>query len=87
MSTASVARSVGVASDWSGHGIPTKPVGGLLSDIGNGDPCLRLTGRAVPDRPEMVLRPSLCLHHLPRRAQMKAAISDLTAGVEPAPRG
>jgi len=49
-----VARSVGVANGRSDRGIPTKPAGGLLSDIGDDDPCLRLTGRALPDRPEMV---------------------------------
>ena len=46
---------MGVAGGRSGRRIPTKPVGGLLSDIGGGDPCLRLTGHAVPDRPESVL--------------------------------
>jgi len=50
----SEAGSVGVADDWNDRGIPTKPAGGLLSDIGRGDPCLRLTGHAVPDRPEHV---------------------------------
>jgi len=49
---ASEAGSVGVADDWSSHRIPTKPAGGLLSNIGDGDPCLRLTGRAIPDHPE-----------------------------------
>jgi len=34
--------------------IPTKPAGGLLSDIGNGGPCLWLTGHAIPDCPEVV---------------------------------
>jgi len=52
--SASEAGSVEVASGWSNRGIPTKPAGGLLSDIGDGDPCLRLTGRTLPDRPEMV---------------------------------
>ena len=52
--SASEAGSVGVADDLSDHGIPTKPVGGLLSDIGTSDPCLRLTGHAVPDCPEIV---------------------------------
>jgi len=51
---ASEAGSVGVASGLSDRGIPTKPAGGLLSDIGNGVPCLRLTGRTVSDRPELV---------------------------------
>ena len=55
----SEAGSVGVANDRSGHGIPTKPVGVLLSDLGYGDPCLRLTGHAVPDCPKVVLHPSL----------------------------
>jgi len=50
----SEAGSVGVANGRSDRGIPTKPAGGLLSDIGDGDPCLRLTGRTLPDRPEMV---------------------------------
>ena len=50
---------MGVAIDRSGQGIPTKPVGGLPSDLGDGDPCLRLTGHAVPDRPKVVLHPSL----------------------------
>jgi len=53
-SRASEARSVGVANDRSDHGIPTKPAGGLLSDIGDDGPCLRLTGHTLPDRPEMV---------------------------------
>jgi len=53
-SKASEAGSVGVTDDRSDRGIPTKPVGGLLSDIGVGDPCLQLTGLTVPDRPEMV---------------------------------
>jgi len=52
--SASEAGSVGVANDWSDRGIPTKPAGGLLSDIGDDDPCLRLTGRTLPDCPEMV---------------------------------
>ena len=51
---ASEAGSVGVANNRSDCGIPTKPAGGLLSDIGDDDPCLRLTGRTLPDRPEMV---------------------------------
>jgi len=38
----------------SDRGIPTKPAGGLLSNIGDDDPCLRLTGRAVLDHPEVV---------------------------------
>jgi len=50
----SEARSVGVASGRSDRGIPTKPAGGLLSNIGDDDPCLRLTGRTLPDRPEVV---------------------------------
>ena len=50
-SKASEAGSVGVANDRSDCGIPTKPVGGLLSDIGDDGPCLRLTGRTLPDRP------------------------------------
>ena len=45
---------MGVAEDQSGQGIPTKPVGGLLSDVGKDDPCLRLTGRAILDHPEVV---------------------------------
>ena len=49
-----MARSVGVASDRSDRGIPTKPAGGLQSDIGDDDPCLRLAGRTLPDRPEKV---------------------------------
>ena len=53
-SKASEAKSVGVANGRSDRGIPTKPAGGLLSDIGDGDPCLRLTGRTLPDRPEAV---------------------------------
>ena len=53
-SKASVARSVGVANNWSDRGIPTKPVGGLLSDIGDDGPCLWLTGHTLPDRPEIV---------------------------------
>jgi len=52
--SASEAGSVGVANGRSDRGIPTKPAGGLLSDIGEDDPCLRLTGRTLPDRPEMV---------------------------------
>ena len=55
---------MGVANNLSGCGIPTKPVGGLLSDIGYDDPCLQLTGLAIPDCPESVLRPSLGPHHL-----------------------
>jgi len=47
----SEAGSVGVANSWSDCGIPTKPAGGLLSDIGDDDPCLWLTGRTLPDRP------------------------------------
>ena len=50
----SEAGSVGVANGRSDRGIPTKPAGGLLSDIGDDGPCLRLTGRTLPDRPEMV---------------------------------
>jgi len=50
----SEAGSVGVANGRSDRGIPTKPAGGLLSDIGDDDPCLRLTGRTLPDRPETV---------------------------------
>jgi len=50
----SEAGSVGVTNGRSDRGIPTKPAGGLLSDIGDDDPCLRLTGRALPDRPESV---------------------------------
>jgi len=63
---ASEAKSVGVTYDWSDRGIPTKPVGGLLSDIGIGDPCLQLAGQAIPDCPEIVLTslpgssPSIC---------------------------
>ena len=53
----SEAGSVGVADDWSGRGIPTKPAGGLPSDIGSDDPCLRLTGHAVPDRPNVFYIP------------------------------
>jgi len=56
---ASEAGSVGVTIDQSDRGIPTKPAGGLLSDIGTGDPCLRLTGHTIPDRPKGALRPSL----------------------------
>ena len=52
-SKASEARSVGVTSDRSDRGIPTKPAGGLLSDIGDDGPCLRLTGHTLPDCPEM----------------------------------
>ena len=51
---ASEAGSVGVASGWSDRGIPTKPAGGLLSGVGSDDPRLRLTRRAVPDRPKRV---------------------------------
>jgi len=54
MST-SEAGSVGVASNQNDRGIPTKPAGGLLSNIGSGGPCLRLTGHAIPDRPKDVL--------------------------------
>jgi len=50
----SEARSVGVASGLSDRGIPTKPAGGLLLNLGYDDPCLRLTGRAVPSRPKLV---------------------------------
>ena len=50
---------MGVAIDRSGQGIPTKPVGGLLSNLGGGDPCLWLTGHAIPDCPEVALCPSL----------------------------
>ena len=53
-SRASEARSVGVANGRSDCGIPTKPAGGLLSDIGDDDPCLQLTGHTLPDRPEVV---------------------------------
>ena len=50
-SGASEVRSVGVANGRRDHGIPTKPAGGLLSDIGDDDPCLWLTGRTLPDHP------------------------------------
>jgi len=52
-SRASEAGSVGVANDRSDRGIPTKPAGGLQSDIGEDGPCLRLAGCTVPDRPEV----------------------------------
>jgi len=52
--SASEAGSVGVANGRSDRRIPTKPAGGLLSDIGDDDPCLQLAGRTLPDRPEMV---------------------------------
>jgi len=60
----SEAGSVGVANGWSIHGIPTKPAGGLLSGIGVDALRLRLTELAVPDRPKLILRPSLGLRHL-----------------------
>ena len=50
----SEAGSVGVTTNWSDRGIPTKPAGGLLSDIGCVGPYLQLVGRAVPDRPRHV---------------------------------
>ena len=50
---------MGVASGRSDCGIPTKPAGGLLSNFGIDDPCLRLTGLAVLDHPKRALRPSL----------------------------
>jgi len=66
---------VGVANDRSGQGIPTKPAGGLLSSIGVDDPCLRLTGLAVLDRPELVLRPSLGPLRLPASVLKRGPLS------------
>ena len=69
---------MGVASSRSNCGIPTKPAGGLLSNIGVDDPCLRLTGLAVLDRPRGVLRPSLGPLRLPasmlRRGPLSSAL-------------
>ena len=84
----SEAGSVGVANGRSDRRIPTKPVGGLLSDLGTGGPCLRLTGHTIPDCPESVLCPSLgpCCPSA-SKLQARTAIPLLTAGVEPTPRG
>jgi len=82
-----VAGSVGVADNRSGCGIPTKPAGGLLSNIGTGDPCLRLTGHAVPDRPNVFYVPPWAHTICPQANSGMTTISRLAAGVEPTPRG
>ena len=71
---------MGVATKRKGWGIPTKPAGGLLSDFGKGDPCLRLTGRAVPDRPLRVSSPPWTPFVNPPGRAPGVAISPLTAG-------
>ena len=71
---------MGVANDQSDRRIPTKPVGGLLSNIGNGGPCLWLTGHAIPDRPEMVLHPSLGPRLMPTSRLERRPLSPLYSG-------
>ena len=78
---------MGVTNGWSDCGIPTKPVGGLQSDIGKVAPALGWVGalywtaqklfNVSPWAPALRLQASSGRGHYPH----------LTVGVEPTPRG